>query len=256
MGASFLVLPAVDIKGGVCVRLLRGDERKATVYSADPVKVALSFQAEGAPWLHLVDLDAAFTGVPRNREVLGAILAALEAPCQVSGGMRDEEAVRWALSAGAARVVLGTAALADPSFALEMAARYGERVAVALDLEGRVLKARGWKEPVGFLEEVLPVLEEAGVARFVVTDVSRDGTLGGPGVETLRRVLSLTSRPVIASGGVSRLEDLDLLASLGCEGAVVGRAVYEGRFTVAEAVARASALSRGPSRGGPGKGGG
>jgi 1-(5-phosphoribosyl)-5-[(5-phosphoribosylamino)methylideneamino] imidazole-4-carboxamide isomerase/N-(5'phosphoribosyl)anthranilate isomerase len=232
-----ILLPAVDIRGGRCVRLVQGDAGRETVYDADPVAVARRLAAEGAPWLHVVDLDAAFEGVPRNRALVEAVIRAVDVPVQCSGGIRDLEAVEAARRAGAARVVLGTAALRDEGFARQAVRRHGAFVAVGLDVRGAVLQARAWTEPAGELWPTLERLVADGVERFVVTDVTRDGTLAGPNVTLLREVMARSGRPVIASGGVSSLADLRALAATGVEGAIVGTALYAGRFTLAEALA-------------------
>jgi phosphoribosylformimino-5-aminoimidazole carboxamide ribotide isomerase len=236
--------PAIDLLDGRCVRLYQGDYDRETVYGDDPVAQALAFQAEGAPWVHVVDLDAARTGEPRNREVVAAIAGALDVPVQTGGGIRDEAAADALFDAGVARVVLGTAALEDPDLVRRLAAR--RPVAVGLDARGRDVAVRGWLEGSGAdLLDLAAAFADAGVAALVVTEISRDGTLGGPDLDGLASVLAATPIPVIASGGVGTLDDLRALAELDAagrtlSGAIVGRAVYEGAFTVTDAVSAVS----------------
>jgi 1-(5-phosphoribosyl)-5-[(5-phosphoribosylamino)methylideneamino] imidazole-4-carboxamide isomerase/N-(5'phosphoribosyl)anthranilate isomerase len=234
------LLPAVDLLDGQAARLVQGVAGTETGYG-DPVEAATGFAAQGARWLHVVDLDAAFGRGPRNREHLGRIVAAV-GPVQVeaSGGVRTADDLHALLERGAARVVIGTAALEDPEWVAEACARHGEAVAVGLDARGRTLQARGWTASGGDLFEVLQRLEAAGCRRFVHTEVARDGMLTGPATDRLAQVLAATSRPVIASGGVATLDDLRALATLepsGLEGAIVGKALYAGRFTVTDALA-------------------
>jgi phosphoribosylformimino-5-aminoimidazole carboxamide ribotide isomerase len=236
--------PAIDLLGGRCVRLYQGDYDRETVYGDDPVAQALAFQAEGASWVHVVDLDAARTGEPRNRDVVAAIAGALDVPVQTGGGIRDEAAAAALFDAGVARVVLGTAALEDPALVRRLAARYP--VAVGLDARGRDVAVRGWVQGSGAdLLDLAGAFADAGVAALVVTEISRDGTLEGPDLVGLESVLAATPVPVIASGGVGTLDDLHSLAGLEAagrhlSGAIVGRAVYEGAFTVSDAVAAAA----------------
>jgi phosphoribosylformimino-5-aminoimidazole carboxamide ribotide isomerase len=236
--------PAIDLLDGRCVRLYQGDYDRETVYGDDPVAQALAFQAEGAPWVHVVDLDAARTGEPRTREVVAAIAGALDVPVQTGGGIRDEAAADALFDAGVARVVLGTAALEDPDLVRRLAAR--RPVAVGLDARGRDVAVRGWLEGSGAdLLDLAAAFADAGVAALVVTEISRDGTLGGPDLDGLASVLAATPIPVIASGGVGTLDDLRALAELDAagrtlSGAIVGRAVYEGAFTVTDAVSAVS----------------
>jgi phosphoribosyl isomerase A len=234
------LLPAVDLLGGRAARLAQGAAGTETAYG-DPLEAALTFVADGAGWLHVVDLDAAFGRGPRNREQLARIVAAA-APARVeaSGGVRTAEDLHALLDLGAARVVIGTAALTSPDWVTDACARHGDAVAVGLDARGRVLQARGWTEPGGDLFETLARLDGAGCRRFVYTEVARDGMLTGPATESLTALLAATGRAVIASGGVAALDDLRALAKLeplGLEGVIVGRALYERRFTVAEALA-------------------
>lgn len=234
-----ILLPAVDIRAGKAVRLAQGDFARETVHADDPVAAARRFESDGAEWLHVVDLDAALEGVPRNRDLVEAVIRAAGIPVECSGGIRSESDLEWAAGAGAARVVIGTRALADPGFVERAVARHGSLVAVGLDVRGTRLQARGWTEDAGELWPVLSLLESAGVARFVVTDVARDGMLSGPNVELLESVMARTSAKVVASGGVSSLEDLRALAATDVEGAIVGKALYAGAFTLPDALAAA-----------------
>ena len=232
--------PAIDLLDGRCVRLYQGDYVQSTVYGDDPVAQALAFQSEGAPWVHVVDLDAARTGEPRNRDVVAAIAGALDVPVQTGGGVRTAEAADALFAAGVARVVLGTAALEDPDLVRRLAAEHP--VAVGLDARGSEVAVRGWLEGSGAdVLDLAVAFQDAGVAALVVTEISRDGTLEGPDVDGLSRVLAATTVPVIASGGIGSLADVAALAALQSggrtlEGAITGRAVYEGAFTVADAV--------------------
>lgn len=234
--------PAIDLLGGRCVRLYQGDYDRETVYGDDPVAVARGFESDGAGWIHVVDLDAARTGDPVNRPVVAAIADAVAIPVQTGGGVRDAAAAEALFDAGVARVVVGTAALEDPGFVRSLAAR--RPVAVGLDARGRDVAVRGWLEGSGRdLLDLAAAFEDAGVAALVVTEISRDGTLEGPDLAGLGSVLSSTSIPVIASGGVGTIEDLVALAELEVDGrslsgAIVGRAIYEGRLDVRTAVGR------------------
>lgn len=232
-----IVLPAVDIRDGRCVRLAQGDFGREIVYEESPVSVARRYEEEGAAWLHVVDLDAALEGVPRNRDLVAEVIRSVGIPVQCSGGIRDAEALRATRDGGAARVVLGTGALRDPVFVEEAVERHGDFVAVALDVRGTTLQARGWTEEAGELWPALERLTALGVARFVVTDVARDGMLEGPNLELLGSVLERTDRKVVASGGVSSLDDLRALEGLGVEGCIIGKALYAGRFSLPEALA-------------------
>lgn len=238
---ALTLLPAVDVANGQAVRLVRGEAGTETAYG-DPVEAALAWQRGGATWIHLVDLDAAF-GRGSNAELLAGVVERLDVAVELSGGIRDDGSLRAALATGAARVNIGTAALEDPRWCDRVVGEYGERVAIGLDVRGRTLAARGWTRDGGDLFEVLERLERAGCARYVVTDVHRDGTLTGPNLELLRQVCARTDRPVVASGGVSTLDDLRALrelAPVGVEGVIVGKALYAGAFTLAEALAVAS----------------
>ena len=236
--AYLQLLPAVDIAGGQAVQLVQGVAGSGGTYG-DPMRAALAWQEAGARWVHLVDLDAAF-GRGHNREVLGAIIGALDIDVELSGGLRDDDALAWAMGTGCRRVNLGTAALEDSPWCARAIADYGDRVAVGLDVRGRTLAARGWTREGGDLFETLARLDREGCARYVVTDVDKDGMLKGPNLDLLRSVCAATDRPVVASGGVSTLDDLRALAGLvpdGVEGAIVGTALYAGAFSLQEALA-------------------
>ena len=233
---SFVLLPAVDVADGAAVRLVRGAAGTETSYG-DPLEAALAWQRDGAQWLHLVDLDAAF-GRGNNRELLRKVVGSLDIAVELSGGIRDDTSLDAALASGATRVNLGTAALESPDGVREAIAEHGERIAVSLDVRGTTLAARGWTTEGGDLWETLARLDEDGCARYVVTDVHRDGTLTGPNLGLLRDVCARTSAAVVASGGVSSLADLRGIAGLGTvEGAIVGKALYTGAFTLPEALA-------------------
>ncbi len=234
---SLTLLPAVDVAAGQAVRLVQGEAGTETGYG-DPLEAALAWQSAGAEWLHLVDLDAAF-GRGSNAPLLAEVTGKLDIKVELSGGIRDDESLAAALATGCARVNVGTAALEQPDWVRRIIAAHGDRVAVGLDVRGTRLAARGWTSEGGELTEVLARLDADGCARFVVTDVTKDGTLQGPNLDLLRQVCSLTSRPVIASGGVSSLDDLRAIASLvplGVEGAIVGKALYAGAFTLTDAL--------------------
>jgi 1-(5-phosphoribosyl)-5-[(5-phosphoribosylamino)methylideneamino] imidazole-4-carboxamide isomerase/N-(5'phosphoribosyl)anthranilate isomerase len=231
------LLPAVDVKDGRAVRLVQGELDAETAYG-NPLEVALEFQAAGAEWLHLVDLDAAF-GRGENSALLAEVVGRLDIKVELSGGIRDDESLRRALATGCRRVNLGTAALEDPEWTAKVIAEFGDRIAVGLDVRGHVLAARGWTKEGGDLFETIERLERDGCARYVVTDVTKDGTLKGTNIELLKEVCAVTRKPVIASGGISSLQDIAELASLngiGVEGAIVGKALYAGAFTLQEAL--------------------
>ena len=231
------LLPAVDVKDGKAVRLVNGELAQESVYGS-PRDAALDFQAAGAEWIHLVDLDAAF-GRGSNAELLADVIGALDINVELSGGIRDDESLARALATGCRRVNLGTAALENPEWTSRVIAEWGDRIAVGLDVRGRTLAARGWTQEGGDLFETIERLDRDGCARYVVTDVAKDGTLMGPNLELLRSVCAVTSAPVIASGGVSSLDDLRALSALveiGVEGAIVGKALYAGAFTLEDAL--------------------
>ncbi|MEV7802445.1 bifunctional 1-(5-phosphoribosyl)-5-((5-phosphoribosylamino)methylideneamino)imidazole-4-carboxamide isomerase/phosphoribosylanthranilate isomerase PriA [Microbispora sp. NPDC088329] len=235
---SLVLLPAVDVADGQAVRLVQGEAGTETSYG-DPLAAALAWQEAGAEWIHLVDLDAAF-GRGSNRELLASVVGALDVNVELSGGIRDDASLAAALSTGCRRVNIGTAALEDPAWCAKAIAEYGDRIAVGLDVRGTTLAARGWTQEGGDLWEVLDRLESEGCPRYVVTDVTKDGTLRGPNLDLLRQVCARTDRPVIASGGVSSLDDLRAIATLvpdGVEGAIVGKALYAQAFTLEEALA-------------------
>jgi 1-(5-phosphoribosyl)-5-[(5-phosphoribosylamino)methylideneamino] imidazole-4-carboxamide isomerase/N-(5'phosphoribosyl)anthranilate isomerase len=239
-----VLLPAVDVADGAAVRLVQGAAGTETSYG-DPREAAMAWQRDGAEWIHLVDLDAAF-GRGSNRALLAEVIAGLDVAVELSGGIRDDESLAAALGTGAARVNLGTAALESPDWVRDAIARHGDRIAVGLDVRGTTLAARGWTQEGGDLWETLARLDADGCARYVVTDVHRDGTLTGPNLSLLRDVCARTDRPVVASGGVSSLEDLAAIAELvdvGVEGAIVGKALYAGAFTLPEALLVAAGAS-------------
>jgi phosphoribosylformimino-5-aminoimidazole carboxamide ribotide isomerase/phosphoribosylanthranilate isomerase len=234
---TLVLLPAVDVADGRAVRLVQGEAGSETSYG-DPLVAALTWQEQGAQWIHLVDLDAAF-GRGNNYTVLADVTQRLDIAVEVSGGIRDGASLAAALATGAARVNIGTAALEQPEWVRKAIAEHGDKIAVGLDVRGTTLAARGWTEAGGELFDALARLDADGCARYVVTDVHRDGTLTGPNLELLRSVCAATDRPVIASGGVSSLADLLALAGLagvGVEGAIVGKALYAGAFTLREAL--------------------
>ena len=241
---GLVLLPAVDVAGGQAVRLVQGAAGTETSYG-DPLDAALAWQAAGASWIHLVDLDAAF-GRGSNADLLATVTGKLDIAVELSGGIRDDASLTAALATGCARVNIGTAALENPAWVREVIARHADRVAVGLDVRGTRLAARGWTSEGGELFEVLARLDAEGCARYVVTDVLKDGTLRGPNVELLTSVCAATDAPVVASGGVSSLDDLRVLASLvplGVEGAIVGKALYAGAFTLEQALAALAAVA-------------
>jgi 1-(5-phosphoribosyl)-5-[(5-phosphoribosylamino)methylideneamino] imidazole-4-carboxamide isomerase/N-(5'phosphoribosyl)anthranilate isomerase len=233
-----VLLPAVDVADGQAVRLVQGEAGSETSYGG-PLDAALAWQEGGAEWVHLVDLDAAF-GRGSNRDLIAEVVGRLDVAVELSGGIRDDASLEAALATGCARVNIGTAALEQPEWVRSAIAKHGDRIAVGLDVRGTTLSARGWTQDGGELFDVLERLDDDGCARYVVTDVRRDGTLTGPNLDLLRDVCAATDRPVIASGGVSSLDDLHAIAGLvdlGVEGAIVGKALYAGAFTLPEALA-------------------
>ncbi|MEN3264373.1 MAG: phosphoribosyl isomerase [Pseudonocardia sp.] len=248
-GVSFTLLPAVDVADGQAVRLVQGEAGTETGYGA-PREAALQWQNDGAEWIHLVDLDAAF-GRGSNAELLAAVVGELDVAVELSGGIRDDASLERALGTGCARVNLGTAALEDPAWCARAIAAHGDRIAVGLDVRitdaGHRLAARGWTTDGGDLWEVLERLDRDGCARYVVTDVSKDGTLRGPNIDLLRDVAGVAGAPVIASGGIAEVSDLVALAEVAAtgvniEGSIVGKALYAGRFTLPEALAAVRAV--------------
>ena len=236
--SELILLPAVDVSDGQAVRLVQGAAGSETSYG-DPVTAALAWQEAGASWVHLVDLDAAF-GRGSNASLLAEVVGKLDIAVEMSGGIRDDASLERALATGCARVNIGTAALEAPEWVRSVIARHGDKIAVGLDVRGTTLAARGWTSEGGELFSALARLDAEGCARYVVTDVLKDGTLRGPNLALLRDVCSRTKAPVVASGGVSSLADLRALASLvpvGVEGAIVGKALYAGAFTMREALA-------------------
>ena len=236
-----ILLPAVDVKNGQAVRLVQGSLENETKYG-NPLDAALDFQSAGAEWIHLVDLDAAF-GIGSNAALLAEVVGALDVKVELSGGIRDDQSLERALATGCARINLGTAALENPDWTAQVIAKYGEKIAVGLDVRGHTLAARGWTTEGGNLFETIERLDRDGCARYVLTDVAKDGTLMGPNIKLLKEVAAATDRPIIASGGVSSLADLEALQELteiGVEGAIVGKALYAGAFTLSEALAKVS----------------
>jgi phosphoribosylformimino-5-aminoimidazole carboxamide ribotide isomerase/phosphoribosylanthranilate isomerase len=234
---DFDLLPAVDVKDGRAVRLVQGEISQESIYGA-PLDVALDFQSAGATWLHLVDLDAAF-GRGENSLLLAEVVGKLDIDVELSGGIRDDESLTRALATGCRRVNLGTAALENPEWTARVIAQHGDRIAVGLDVRGQTLAARGWTKEGGDLYETIARLDSDGCARYVVTDVAKDGTLMGPNLELLKSVCSVTKKPVIASGGIATLDDISALVnlqSIGIEGAIVGKALYAGAFTLEQAL--------------------
>ncbi|HYJ49727.1 MAG TPA: bifunctional 1-(5-phosphoribosyl)-5-((5-phosphoribosylamino)methylideneamino)imidazole-4-carboxamide isomerase/phosphoribosylanthranilate isomerase PriA [Microbacterium sp.] len=235
---ELILLPAVDVAGGKAVRLTQGEAGTETSYG-DPVDAAVDWARQGADWIHLVDLDAAF-GRGSNTSIIRKVIKQVRGvQVEVSGGIRDDRSLETALESGATRINLGTAALENPEWAADVIGRYGDVIAVGLDVRGTTLAARGWTQEGGDLWAVLGRLETAGCSRYVVTDVTKDGTLRGPNLDLLRQITSRTTKPVVASGGVSSLDDIAALRDLvplGVEGAIVGKALYTGAFTLAEAL--------------------
>lgn len=229
--------PAIDLRGGRCVRLLQGKFDAETVYSDDPVQTALRWQSEGARWLHVVDLDGAREGTPQQLPILQRISRSVNIPIQFGGGLRDEEAIQRAFDSGAARVVLGSVVVTDPEFAKRMFHRWGERVALGVDVRDGKVAIRGWQEQTEVdAVDLIRRMASRGARRVIVTDISRDGTLQGPNVELLKRLVDEAGIPIIASGGVSSLNDLLLLKETGVEGAIVGKALYTGAVSLNEAL--------------------
>ena len=237
MSSYLELLPAVDVKDARAVRLVQGELERESIYGS-PLEVALEFQSNGAEWLHLVDLDAAF-GRGENAELLAEVVGKLDIKVELSGGIRDDSSLKRALDTGCARVNLGTAALENPEWTSRIISEFGDRIAVGLDVRGHVLAARGWTKDGGDLFETIERLERDGCARYVVTDVTKDGTLKGPNLDLLKEVCAATQKPVVASGGISSLDDIAALAKMvgaGVEGAIVGKALYAGAFTLGQAL--------------------
>lgn len=231
------LLPAVDVKDGRAVRLVQGELGSESNYGS-PLEAALDFQSAGAEWIHLVDLDAAF-GIGSNSQLLAEVIGKLDIKVELSGGIRDDDSLKRALATGCRRVNLGTAALENPDWTSKVIKEFGDRIAVGLDVRGRTLAARGWTREGGDLYETITRLDKDGCARYVVTDVNKDGTLKGPNLQLLQDVCAYTKAPVIASGGISSLSDISALRELvsnGVEGAIMGKALYAGAFTLEAAL--------------------
>lgn len=231
------LLPAVDVKDGKAVRLVQGELGSESNYGS-PIDAALDFQNAGAEWIHLVDLDAAF-GLGSNAELLAEVIGKLDIKVELSGGIRDDQSLNRALATGCKRVNLGTAALENPEWTEKVISKYGDRIAVGLDVRGRTLAARGWTKEGGDLFETIERLDQNGCARYVVTDVTKDGTLKGPNLDLLRSVCAVTKAPIVASGGIASLEDIKSLrelVSIGVEGAIMGKALYAGAFSLKDAL--------------------
>jgi phosphoribosylformimino-5-aminoimidazole carboxamide ribotide isomerase/phosphoribosylanthranilate isomerase len=234
------ILPAIDVKEGVAIRLVQGELDKQSKYG-DPIEIATQFVASGASWIHLVDLDAAF-GLGNNFEVLASVIKSVDIKIELSGGIRDDESLNRALSTGCTRINLGTAALEQPEWTESVIKKHGDKIAVGLDVRGRQLSARGWTKSGGDLFEAITRLDKVGCARYVLTDITRDGTLTGPNLELLKEVTSFTKTPIVASGGISSLSDVKALTQLthdGVEGVIIGKALYAGAFTLAQVLATA-----------------
>jgi phosphoribosylformimino-5-aminoimidazole carboxamide ribotide isomerase/phosphoribosylanthranilate isomerase len=234
------ILPAIDVKEGVAIRLVQGELDKQSKYG-DPLEIAAEFVAAGASWIHLVDLDAAF-GLGNNFEVLASVIKSVDIKIELSGGIRDDESLNRALSTGCTRINLGTAALEQPEWTESVIKKHGDKIAVGLDVRGRQLSARGWTKSGGDLFEAITRLDKVGCARYVLTDITRDGTLTGPNLELLKEVTSFTKTPIVASGGISSLSDVKALTQLtndGVEGVIIGKALYAGAFTLAQVLATA-----------------
>ncbi|WP_322796468.1 1-(5-phosphoribosyl)-5-[(5-phosphoribosylamino)methylideneamino]imidazole-4-carboxamide isomerase [Tepidiforma sp.] len=235
---SFAVIPAIDLRGGRCVRLHQGDYARETAYSDDPAATAQLWQDQGAPRLHVVDLDGAREGRPVNTEAIRAICRAVSIPVEVSGGIRTLEAIRQALADGADRVQLGSIAVKDPAVAREAIRTFGEAIVIAIDARDGFVRTDGWLQGSNIRAlDLARDLDAAGVARIMFTDISRDGTLSEPNFQAYRDLLAAVSCPVVASGGIATLDHLRQLAAIGCEGAIVGTSLYERRFTLPEALA-------------------
>jgi phosphoribosylformimino-5-aminoimidazole carboxamide ribotide isomerase len=237
MGESMIILPAIDLKNGHCVRLYQGDYNQVTTYSSDPLEVALRWQEAGASWLHIVDLDGAARGEPINAALIGRIQSATTLRIEVGGGMRSLEHIEQILELGIERVILGTVAIKNRPLLQEALARWGERIVVGIDARDGLVAIAGWYETSPVKATSLAAeLAAAGVQRFIYTDIARDGALSGPNLHALKEMLRASSRPLIASGGVSALADLRALAELGVEGTIVGKALYTGSVDLATAV--------------------
>ena len=234
------ILPAIDVKEGNAIRLVQGELDKQSKYG-DPIEIATQFVASGASWIHLVDLDAAF-GLGNNFEVLASVIKSVDIKIELSGGIKDDESLNRALTTNCSRINLGTAALDNPEWVESVIKKHGDKIAVSLDVMGRVLSARGGTKSGGDLFEAITRLDKVGCARYVLTDITRDGTLTGPNLELLKEVTSFTKTPIVASGGISSLSDVKALTQLtndGVEGVIIGKALYAGAFTLAQVLATA-----------------
>jgi phosphoribosylformimino-5-aminoimidazole carboxamide ribotide isomerase len=238
--SSFIIYPAIDIRDGKCVRLVQGDYNQETVYNTNPLEVALEWEASGGEWIHLVDLDGAKAGHPVNDVLIGKIASSVKVPVQVGGGLRKEQDVDRLLSLGVSRVILGTAAIENREFVYKLLARHGEKIAIGIDARDGLVATRGWLETSQVKAEDLAVqLAEHGAKTFIFTDISRDGMMGGPNVEAITQLAKVSGQTVIASGGVSKMEDLTRLAQQsanGVGGAIVGKALYTGSIKLEEAL--------------------
>lgn len=230
-----IVIPAIDLRGGRCVRLFRGDPNAETTYDADPIEIAKRFEADGARRLHVVDLDAAF-GTGSNREIVAEICRNVAVPVQLGGGLRTIDAVEHAVVDGAARAILGTAAALDPGFVAEAVEQFGDIIVVAVDVRDDRVMVRGWQEEGPRIDEAIPAISDAGAPRLLVTSVQKDGTMDGPDFALYERVLGLTDKPLIASGGVRKADDVWQLRELGAEAVVVGKALYAETLKLEEVV--------------------
>jgi phosphoribosylformimino-5-aminoimidazole carboxamide ribotide isomerase len=232
-----ILYPAIDLRGGRCVRLVRGDFGRETIYDADPTNAARRWVTEGARWLHVVDLDGAVAGKPTNQASITAIREAVSVPIQLGGGLRSLADLEAAFALGVNRVILGTVALRDPELVSQAVSRWGEAIAIALDARGGKLATDGWlgQSEVDAID-VAKDFSEAGVRHFVFTDISRDGTLSGPNLDSLRELVEAVDAGVIASGGIASLDDIIAAAASGASGAIIGRALYDGRFMLSEAI--------------------
>lgn len=249
MMSSFTIYPAIDIRGGKCVRLRQGDYAQETVYHEDPVEVAREWAKAGAAWIHLVDLDGAKAGHPVNDEWIGRIAQAIDVPVQTGGGLRTLADVENLLERGVSRVIIGTAAIEDKAFTKQLLAEYGDRVAIGLDARDGYVATRGWLETSEVkAEDLARELADQGATTFIFTDISRDGMMGGPNVEAIVRMARLSGRSVIASGGVSQYGDLEKLAAHaddGVSGAIVGKALYTGDIVLSEAIHKLANRAKG-----------
>lgn len=244
--AAFTIYPAIDIRGGKCVRLVQGDYGQETVYDERPIEVAQRWDADGASWIHLVDLDGAKEGRPINTELIGEIARSVAVPVQVGGGLRTLEDIEQLLEAGAARVILGTAAIEDRGFVETVLGKYGDNIAIGIDARNGLVATRGWLETSEVKADVLATeLAAAGAKTFIFTDISRDGMMKGPNIEAIVQLAKVSGQTVIASGGVSSMDDIHALskyAADGVGGAIIGKALYTGSIDLADAVRLEAAL--------------